>query len=129
MKRINLTKYTDFIVKETMELLNIDSPTGYTENAAAWVKKEFEKLGFKATLTNKGGVVVDLTGKGFGKAQFIPEPHYLLRYDPGSEVDLRGFGSRFHKLLVSLNIFLHIKRILVSVDIVKIENIFDDFFL
>ena len=40
MKKINLTKYTDFIVKETTELLNIDSPTGYTENAAAWVKKE-----------------------------------------------------------------------------------------
>ena len=63
MKKVQLTKYTDFIVEETTTLLNIDSPTGYTEEAAAWVKEEFEKLGFKATLTNKGGVIVDLTGK------------------------------------------------------------------
>ena len=63
MKKISLTKYTDFIVEKTTELLNIDSPTGYTDNATAWVKKEFEKLGFKAKLTNKGGVIVDLGGK------------------------------------------------------------------
>ena len=56
-------KYTDFVVKETIELLNIDSPTGYTKEAADWVKNEFEKLDFKAQLTNKGGVIVDLTGK------------------------------------------------------------------
>ena len=48
MKKLQLTKYTDFIVDETTKLLNIDSPTGYTEEAAAWVKKEFEKLGFKS---------------------------------------------------------------------------------
>ena len=59
----NWKKYTDFIVKETEAVLNIDSPTGYTENAAAWVKAEFEKLGFAAKLTNKGGVLVDLGGK------------------------------------------------------------------
>ncbi len=58
-----LAKYTDFIVDKTVELLNIDSPTGYTKEAAAWVKKEFEDLGFKTTVTNKGGVIVDLGGK------------------------------------------------------------------
>ncbi len=63
MKKISLTKYTDFIVEKTTELLNIDSPTGYTDNAAAWVKNEFEKLGFKEELTNKGGVIVNLGGK------------------------------------------------------------------
>lgn len=63
MKKINLKKYTDFIVKETLDLLNIDSPTGYTEEACNWVKGEFESLGFKAHITNKGGVIVDLTGK------------------------------------------------------------------
>ena len=62
MKKENLKKYTDFIVEKTSELLNIDSPSGYTEAAAAWVKKEFEDLGFEAKITNKGGVVVDLTG-------------------------------------------------------------------
>ena len=63
MKKENLKKYTDFIVKETTELLSIDSPTGYTDEAAAWVKKEFEDLGFKTCFTNKGGVIVDLGGE------------------------------------------------------------------
>ncbi len=59
----NLKKYTDFIVKETETILNIDSPTGYTEEAARWVKDEFEKLGFEAKFTNKGGVLVSLGGE------------------------------------------------------------------
>lgn len=58
----DLTRYTDFLVTETETLLNIDSPTGYTENAAAWVLKEFAGLGFDAKLTNKGGVLVSLGG-------------------------------------------------------------------
>ena len=63
MKKTSLKKYTDFLVKETEALLNIDSPTGYTEKAAAWVRQEFEKLGFNAQFTNKGGVLVSLGGK------------------------------------------------------------------
>ena len=59
----NWKKYTDFIVKEMEAVLNIDPPTGYTEEAAKWVKAEFEKLGYEAKLTNKGGVLVDLGGK------------------------------------------------------------------
>ena len=62
MKKSGLKKYTDFLVKETETLLNIDSPTGYTENAAAWVQGEFEKLGFDARRTNKGGVLVSFGG-------------------------------------------------------------------
>ena len=62
-KKINLKKYTDFIMDKTVELLAIDSPTGYTDEAAAWVKKEFEALGFKAQITGKGGVIVDLGGR------------------------------------------------------------------
>ena len=57
-----LTKYTDFIMKETETLLNIDSPTGYTGNAAAYVKEAFSNLGFEAALTNKGGVLVSFGG-------------------------------------------------------------------
>ena len=54
MKKVDLTKYTDFIVEKTVELLNIDSPTGYTTNAAKWVKENFEALGYEAKFTNKG---------------------------------------------------------------------------
>ena len=52
MNKLSLKKYTDFLMKETETLLNIDSPTGYTEDAAAWVLGEFQKLGFDARLTN-----------------------------------------------------------------------------
>ncbi len=62
MTKNSLKKYTDFLVKETETLLNIDSPTGYTDRAAAWVRDEFETLGFDAKLTNKGGVLVSLGG-------------------------------------------------------------------
>ncbi|MBR2309846.1 MAG: M42 family metallopeptidase [Oscillospiraceae bacterium] len=59
-------KYADFAWEQAETILNIDSPTGYTAEAAAWVKEAFEKLGFAATITTKGGVLADLGGKGEG---------------------------------------------------------------
>ena len=64
-------EYTDFILDKTVELLNIDSPTGYTDEAAAWVKKEFEDLGYEANLTKKGGVLVNLTGTDENNGLFL----------------------------------------------------------
>lgn len=64
----DLTPYTDFIVEKSVELLTIDSPTGYTEEAAQWVKKEFESLGFASGITKKGGVIVSLGGKDASNA-------------------------------------------------------------
>ena len=55
-------QYAEAAVKKTLELLAIDSPTGYTAKAADFVKKEFEALGFAAHLTTKGGVLIDLGG-------------------------------------------------------------------
>ena len=55
--------YADFAWEQTAELLAIDSPTGYTKKAAQWVKEAFETLGFSASITVKGGVLVDLGGK------------------------------------------------------------------
>ena len=55
--------YADFAWEQTAALLAIDSPSGYTEKAALWVKDAFEKLGFAAHITVKGGVVIDLGGK------------------------------------------------------------------
>ena len=67
----DLKRYTDFIVNKTEALLNIDSPTGYTDAAAAWVKAEFEQLGFEARYTNKGGVIVDLGGAEAGNGLLL----------------------------------------------------------
>ena len=58
---INKT-YADFAWEQTAALLAIDSPTGFTDKAAAWVKTAFENLGFSATITQKGGVLADLGG-------------------------------------------------------------------
>ena len=55
--------YAQYILEKSAELLAIDSPTGYTDEAANWVEKEFQDLGFKTTRTVKGGVMIDLGGK------------------------------------------------------------------
>ncbi len=56
-------KYADFAWEQAAALLAIDSPTGYTEQAAKWVKDTFEAIGFPAQITEKGGVLIDLGGK------------------------------------------------------------------
>jgi putative aminopeptidase FrvX len=56
-------KYADYSWEQTAALLAIDSPSGYTKAAAQWVKQTFEALGFKAEITVKGGVIIDLGGK------------------------------------------------------------------
>ena len=58
--------YTEFAVEESVKILSIDSPTGYTEEAACFVKEEFEKLGCSACRTGKGGVIVEIGGEGEG---------------------------------------------------------------
>ncbi len=55
--------YAEYAWEKTETLLSIDSPSGYTEKAAAWVKEAFEKLGFPAQITQKGGVLADLGGE------------------------------------------------------------------
>ena len=55
--------YADYSWDKVVELMAIDSPSGYTDRAARWVKDNFSALGFPAELTTKGGVLVDLGGK------------------------------------------------------------------
>ena len=55
--------YADFAWEQTEKLLAIDSPSGYTEQAAKWVCAQFQLLGFNGQLTTKGGVLVDLGGE------------------------------------------------------------------
>lgn len=55
--------YAQYILEKTVELLAIDSPTGYTHEAAEWVMNEFHALGFEVTKAVKGGVIIDFGGK------------------------------------------------------------------
>ena len=57
-------QYADYAWDKTAQLLAIDSPTGFTANAADWVKAQFADLGFAADLTTKGGVLVRLGNEG-----------------------------------------------------------------
>ena len=54
--------YADYAWEQTAALLAVDSPSGYTYDAAVWVKNAFEGLGFPAHITVKGGVIADLGG-------------------------------------------------------------------
>ena len=55
--------YADYAWEQAAAILAVDSPTGFTQNAAVWAKSAFENLGFSASITQKGGVLVDLGGK------------------------------------------------------------------
>ena len=55
--------YADFAWEQAEKLLAIDSPSGYTDRAAAWVRDAFAALGFDARITRKGGVIIDLGGE------------------------------------------------------------------
>ena len=67
-----LTKnYADQAWEYARELLAIDSPSGFTEKAAVWVKNAFESLGFAAHITTKGGVIADLGGQDGSNALLL----------------------------------------------------------
>lgn len=53
-------KYIDYILEQTKAILAIDSPTGYTKDAAEYVCQAYRELGYEPVVTVKGGVLVDL---------------------------------------------------------------------
>ncbi len=63
--------YADFAWEQAAELLAIDSPSGFTHMAAAWVQQAFSALGFQASITTKGGVIIDLGGKDASDALLL----------------------------------------------------------
>ena len=54
--------YSSYIMEETKNILAIDSPTGYTKNAAQYVYDLYKSFGYEPKLTKKGGVLVCLNG-------------------------------------------------------------------
>ena len=63
--------YSDYAASKTVELLGIDSPTGFTAKAAEWVKAQFEALGYTASITEKGGVLIELDGENAADALLL----------------------------------------------------------
>ena len=56
-------EYADYAWEQAEALLGVDSPSGFTHNAAQWVLEAFRNLGIDAHLTGKGGVLADLGGE------------------------------------------------------------------
>lgn len=54
--------YAEYAWEQASAILAIDSPTGFTKNAALWVHSAFTALGYDAHITKKGGVIADLGG-------------------------------------------------------------------
>ena len=70
-----MERYVEFATEKTCELLAIDSPSGFTDGAARYVKDEFEALGFDAHITQKGGVMIDLGGEDSPEGGLLLEAH------------------------------------------------------
>lgn len=52
----------NYVLEQTKKVLAIDSPTGYTKEAAEYVMSEYEALGYHPVKTVKGGVLVEIGG-------------------------------------------------------------------
>lgn len=81
--------YVNFAVEKTMELLAIDSPTGYTRAAEDFVLREFSALGYSAQRTAKGGILIDLGGKNTDDALLLEAHADTLG---GMVAEIKGSG-------------------------------------
>jgi putative aminopeptidase FrvX len=61
---------TDFMVSKLEELLNIPSPTGFTDTALAWIEQELQALGVSSRRTKKGALLWTIPG-GAGNPRAI----------------------------------------------------------
>ena len=55
--------YADYAWQQAAAILAIDSPSGFTGKVVQVLKEQFESLGFAASITAKGGLLVDLGGE------------------------------------------------------------------
>lgn len=69
--------YTEYIIDQAKQLLSIDSPSGYTSNAANWLMKTYKDMGYDPQLTTKGGVLVQIS-KGSGSDTSDPASGPIL---------------------------------------------------
>ena len=52
--------YTEYMVEQAQKLLAIDSPSGYTKEAAEYLCSVYREMGYEPQVTVKGGVLVKL---------------------------------------------------------------------
>ena len=81
--------YADYAWQQASDLLAIDSPSGFTAKAVFWLKEQFEALGFSATITTKGGLMVDLGGENPDNALMLAAHTDTLG---GMVAEIKGSG-------------------------------------
>ncbi len=68
-------KYVKYAVDKAVELLAVDSPTGFTDDVARLIRDDLAAMGYEPFLTNKGGVAVDLGGERSDKGALLVMAH------------------------------------------------------
>lgn len=68
-------EYAQYASSKAIELINIDSPTGFTKRIQEKVVKEFSDLGYSCTVTNKGAILIDFGGKESEEGAILFEAH------------------------------------------------------
>lgn len=63
--------YADYAWQQASAILDIDSPSGFTGKVISYLKTQFEDLGFPASITVKGGLLVDLGGENAADALML----------------------------------------------------------
>lgn len=61
---VYMEKYMDYVMQQLAALLAIDSPSGFTDNVTGYLMEEYSRLGYAPARTKKGGVLVELGGRG-----------------------------------------------------------------
>ena len=82
-------KYAIYATEQAVQLLSIDSPSGFARRAAEWVRDAFSSLGYEARLTQKGGVLIDLGGKDANDALLLEAHADTLG---GMVAEIKGSG-------------------------------------
>lgn len=68
---IDTTPYRQTLLQNAQALLEIDSPTGFTKEAAAFLAQRAEELGFPCSITRKGCVMMTIPGRDPSKTVLI----------------------------------------------------------
>ncbi len=63
-----MAEYQDYILEQLKNLIETDSPSGFTGKAVEYLMKTYQEMGYEPVMTNKGGVLVCLGGKEEGGA-------------------------------------------------------------
>ena len=61
----------EYITDKLVTLCKIPSPSGDTREAIEWVRAEFEKMGYRSLVSNKGSLLVTIPGKKGGNERAL----------------------------------------------------------